>query len=127
MEEELRALLLADGGVSSHVDARVNFGTRPQGQPLPAIVLNTISDTEGVHMNGKGPFDSRVQIDCYGITYGAATLVSRAVLSALNFYRGGGFLIIKHLATRKTREGGSNEVERPYRAGMDFKTIWRPE
>lgn len=127
MEEELRALLLADSGVSSHVSDRVNFGTHPQGHPWPAIVLNVISDTEAVHMNGKGPHDGRVQVDCYGMTYGAAALLSHAVLGALNTYRGGGFLFIKHLSTRNTREGGSNEAERPYRAGMDFETVWRVE
>jgi len=128
MEESIRALLLASSGVSSLVGTRVNFGTHPQGQPLPAIVLNTISDAEDYHMNGSGGlFEGRIQADVYAPTYGAAKLASRAVRKALHFYRGGGFFLITQISARDSREGGSNEAERPYRVSMDFKTSWRPE
>jgi len=121
MEEELRALLLADSGVSSHVGSRVNFGTHPQGQPRPAIVLNTISDAEGYTLSGpNGVTQARVQADCYADTYGAAKLLSRAVRALLSGYSGGSFQGVFHVGTRDGREGGSNEAERPYRVSMDF-------
>tara|TARA_R110002051_G_scaffold325869_1_gene432665 strand:+ start:16421 stop:16807 length:387 start_codon:yes stop_codon:yes gene_type:complete len=127
MEEEFRALLKADPALSAIVGDRIDFGTREQGGALPAIVLNTISDVKDHHMNGSGGlYQGRVQVDCYGMTYGAAKLASRAVVDALHFYRGGGFLLITHLMTRDTRESGSNEAERPYRTGLDFNTSWRP-
>jgi len=127
MEEEFRAFLLATSTITSQVGDRINFGTQPQGHLFPAIVLNTVSDIDGAHMNGGGPSEGRVQVDCYAATYGAAKLVSRAVRSALHLYRGGGFLLIKQISANDSREGGTNEAERPYRSRIDFKTIWRPE
>jgi len=79
-----------------------------------------------VHMNGTGPHEGRVQVDCYGMTYSAAKNAGKAVVAALNAYRGGGFLFISHASTRDSREGGTNEAERPYRTGLDFNITWRP-
>lgn len=126
MEEEFRAILLGASAVTDICSNRVNFGANPQGSGHPSIVLNTISGFESVHMNGTGPFEGRVQVDCYADTYGAANGLSRAVMGALHFYRGGGFLMIANDAVRDTREGGSNEADRPYRSSLDFTLTWRP-
>jgi len=126
MEEELRALLKADAATAALVGSRIDWGVRPQGKPLPAVVMNVISDAEDYHMNGpNGLFQGRVQVDCYGLTYVAAKAVSRAVRTALHTYRGGKFQLILHVSTRDSREGGTNEAERPFRVGMDFTTAWR--
>jgi len=127
MEEEFRALLLATSAVTALVGTRINWGVHPQGASLPAIVLNTVSGFDGLHMNGTGPHEGRVQVDCYATTFGAAKAASRAVIEVLHAYRGGGFLFIQHSSTRDSREGGSNEADRPYRTGLDFNTTWRPE
>ncbi len=127
MEEEFRALLLADADVVSQVAARVNFGAHPQGDPLPAIVLNTISDREHMSMNSAtGLSQGRVQVDCYAHSYGEAKRISRAAKAVLHGYRGGGFFLIRHDASRDGRSGGANEVDRPYRSSLDFLTSWRP-
>lgn len=121
MEELLRALLLNDGGVGAHAGNRINFGTHPQGQPLPAIVLNTISDLEGYTLSGpEGVSQARVQVDCYAQTYGAAKLLSRAVRSLLSGYQNGALQGVFLAGLRDGREGGSNEAERPYRVSLDF-------
>jgi hypothetical protein len=126
MEEEFRAILLASSGVTALVQSdAVNWGVHPQGVPYPALVLNLISGFDGIHMNGTGPYEGRVQVDCYAMTYGKAKVISRAVVSTLNFHRSGGFLIISHLSSKDSREGGSNEAERPYRTGLDFNIKWR--
>jgi len=128
MEEAIRALLLASSGVTALVGTRVNFGAHPQGQDYPAIVLNTISDIEDHHMNGAGGLSQgRVQVDVYAGTYGAAKVASRAVKTALHFHRDSNFFLILHLSTRDTREGGTNEADRPHRVGMDFSTSWRSD
>lgn len=128
MEEDFLALLRGDAGLTSLVADRINFGEHPQGEAFPAIVLNTISDIEDHHMNGSGGlFSGRVQLDCYGVSYGAAKIVSRAARAVLHHYRGGGFLIITHLSTRDDRQGGDNEADRKHRVSMDFKTQWRLE
>jgi len=127
VEEELRTLLRSTSSVTSIVGQRIEWVAQPQGAALPAIVLNTVSGFDGIHMNGTGPYEGRVQADCYGLTYTTAKTASRAVIEALNAYRGGGFLFIQHVSTRDSREGSSNEAERPYRASLDFNITWRPE
>jgi len=121
MEELMRAALLASSGVSSLAGSRVNFGTHPQGQPLPALVLNTISDFEGYLIAAPdGMFNARLQVDCYADGYGPAKLLSRAVQTALSGYSGNGIQGVFHVSSRDSREGGSNEADRPYRVSLDF-------
>ena len=121
MEEAIRALLLADSGVSGLAGSRVNFGTHPQGEPFPAIVLNTVSDADDYTLQGpSGATQARIQADCYATTYGGAKLLSRAVRSLLSGYQGGSLQGVFLAGSRDGREGGSNEAARPYRVSMDF-------
>jgi hypothetical protein len=125
MEEQLRALLLAATGVTALASTRVNFGEHPQGQPLPAVVLNTVQDAEGHDLEGVDDLSQgRVQIDCYAATYGAAKLLARAVRGALDGYKGGDFMGVFLVSARDGREGGTNEADRPFRVSMDFLTNW---
>lgn len=127
MEEEVRALLLANSAVSALAGNRLNFGEHPQGADYPGAVLMTVSGDTDMHMNGGGGLEqSRLQVDCYGTTYKAAKDLSRAIIDALHFYRGGGFFLINHLSTRDSRDVGPNEVKRLYRTSLDFNTAWRP-
>lgn len=123
MEEEFRALVVAATALPA---SRVNFGAHPQGESLPGVVLQVISAIDGLHMQGPDRFpESRVQVDCYAPTYAGAKQVSRAVMAELHGYRGGGFALVQHAGTRESREGGSNEADRPYRVSLDFITHWR--
>ena len=127
MEEQLRAILLASSGVTSLVPAtRINWGVHPQGAPLPGLVLNVASDAEGMVMNGpNGLSEGRVQIDAYAESYSQAKALSRAVIDALHGLRTTKFRLVTHVATRDSREGGTNEAGRPFRVSMDFTTAWR--
>ncbi|MBR9765390.1 MAG: DUF3168 domain-containing protein [Rhodobacteraceae bacterium] len=121
MEEIMRALLLADSGVSDFVEDRISFGAQGQGDGLPAIVLNTISDAEGYLINQPdGLAEARLQVDCYALSYRDAKLTSRAVRAALSGHAGDGIKGVFHAGSRDSREGGANEVERPYRVSLDF-------
>lgn len=121
MEKQIRAVLRGNVAVASHVAQRVNFGAHPQGQPLPAIVLNTVSDLEGITLSGpSGLSAGRIQVDCYADQYGAAKLLSRAVKAALHGYSGDGVQGVFHAGSRDSREGGTNEADRPYRVSLDF-------
>lgn len=125
MEEVFRALLLNSAAVSARVGGRVDWGARVQGQALPALVLNVVSAAEGLTQQGPdGLQEARVQVDCYALTYGAAKQLSRDVIALLHGYRGGGFGLVQHIATRDSREGGTNEAERPYRVSLEFNTFW---
>lgn len=123
MEEAIRALLLASSGVVSLCGDRIDFGANTQGAGYPRIVLWVIGDAEGHTLEGPdGLSVGRVQVDCYGVTYGAAKQVSRAVRALLDGYSGGEFQGVFLAGTRDTREGGSNEAERPFRTSLDFIT-----
>lgn len=127
MELQFRALLTSSAAITALVPAaRINFGTNRQGAGYPAIVLNTISDIEGIHMNGPDRFyEGRVQVDVYGGTYKAVKDISKAVRTLLHGYRSTNFRLIMSVSARDSREGGSNEADRPYRVSMDFTTAWR--
>jgi hypothetical protein len=126
MEEDLRAVLLADATVTGLVIDRVDWGSRRQGAPLPAMVLYVVSGAEGYTLKGAdGLSITRVQIDCYGDTYASAKTLSRAVISALGGYSDTDFPGVFHVGTRDDREGGSNEADRPFRTSLDFNVNWR--
>jgi hypothetical protein len=127
MEEALKALLAATAGVTALAPAaRINWGARAQGAALPALVLNVISDVEEYTLQaGDGLFRARVQADCYAVTTLQAKQLSRAVRAVLSGYRGGNFRLVEHVATRDSRESGTNEADRPYRRSLDFETFWK--
>lgn len=127
MEPEFKALLAGSSAVSALVsDDRINWGEHPQGVGRPGIVLNVVSGAEGLVMNGpNGLFEGRVQVDCYGETPASPKQVAAAVKALLHGYRDAAFRLIQHLSTRDTREGGTNEADRPFRVSMDFSVAWR--
>ncbi|MGI3169986.1 DUF3168 domain-containing protein [Pseudooceanicola sp. C21-150M6] len=126
MEEELRELLRGETGISGLVGERVDWGVTPQGTAYPNIVLNTVGGAEGMTMQGPdGLFMGMVQVDCYGETYASAKTVSRAVIAVLNGYRADGFKGVFLASTRDSRDGGTNEAERPFRVSLDFNINWR--
>ena len=127
MEEQLRALLLASSGVTSLVPAaRINWGEHPQGTGTPYLHLMTVSGAEGLHLKGRdGLSEFRVQIDACAPAYPQAKQVSRAVIAALHGHRSGGLRLVSHVATRDSREGGTNEAERLFRVSLDFTISWR--
>lgn len=123
MQTDFRAALAAANVVTA---ARIGWGTVPQGATLPALVLNVIDHADGETLKGRdGLFAGLVQVDCYALTPKAVQETADAVVSALSGYRAGNFRRISLVGRRDSREGGSNEAERPYRVSLDFETHWR--
>jgi hypothetical protein len=84
MEANLIAKLLATAGVTALVSTRINWSRRPQGSALPAIVLHRIDGSPDYHHAGaSGLVQSRVQVDCWAASYGAAKAIARAVETAV--------------------------------------------
>jgi hypothetical protein len=84
MEAALIAKLLASTAVTNLVSVRINWSRRPQGAALPCIVLQRVSGLPDVHHAGaSGLVVSRVQVDCWGASYGSAKAVARAVETAI--------------------------------------------
>lgn len=129
MEEAFRAALIGASAVTSLVPVRsINWGEHPQGGGLPSIVMHVISGAEGLTLKGPdGLSQGRVQVDCRGESKASAKAVSRAVIATLHGYRSGGLRLVAHVATRESREGGSNEAERAFRVSLDFTTSWRTQ
>jgi len=84
MEEDLAARLLADPAVVEAVAGRVNWVERPQGDSLPAIVLQLISPARDYVLDGAQTLrEDRVQVDCWGASYAAAKQAARAMIAAI--------------------------------------------
>lgn len=85
MEEDLRGRLkLVVPGVP------VDWGWTAQGVPVPRVVLTMVSDVPDMTHDGPSGYrQSRVQIDVYGASYGAAKDVARKIEAALSGLRAG--------------------------------------
>ncbi|OWU77601.1 DUF3168 domain-containing protein [Marinibacterium profundimaris] len=126
MEDELRALLRGAPAVSALAIGGVHWGARPQGRPLPAVVLHLIGGGEGATLKGGDGLEiCRVQVDAWAPEPGEAMALRRAVTGLLHGYAGGGFRGIFEDGRRMDRQGGTNEAQRPWRASVDFVTNWK--
>jgi len=90
MEEALRGLLAANAGVAARAGSRIYWRLVPQAQSnQDCIVLHRISGVRDYHTEApSGLVVSRVQVDCRGVSYSAAKLIARAVVAAVDGYRG---------------------------------------
>lgn len=121
MEEQLRAVLLASAPVDALVDGRINWTEHPQGKPYPAIVLHGISDVEETTLDGPaGISDARVQVDCFGYSFGEAKQLSRAVRRLLSGYRAPPLQGVIFLNSRDGRAGEAVGADRIYAVSLDF-------
>jgi hypothetical protein len=119
MEEALRALLRGNPAVAALVGTRVDWGMRPQGSSLPAICLTVISDAPvNRTLDGPGPSQARVQVDCFGATYASAKTVARAVRRALDGRKDQTFLGIFIAGARDLPD--DDGVSTVHNVSMDF-------
>lgn len=92
MEEALVAYIIAASGVTALLGTtatRVYWGNAPQNTAKPYVVLTRISGVRDYHQTAaSGLVASRVQADCYGLTYASAKGVARALEARLSGYRG---------------------------------------
>lgn len=127
MEESLVALLLATAGITSLVSTRIYWTLKPQGTANPYIVLTRVSGVRDYAYQGPSRLiPSRVQVDCYGLTFASAKNIARAVearLSGVKLTQGatifeGGFLE----GERDTFEAEATP-DKLFRTSLDF-IIW---
>ena len=122
MEAALIANLLASVGITALVSTRINWSRRPQGEALPAIVLHRIDGTPDVHHGGaSGLGVSRVQVDCWGASYGSAKAVARAVeaaVTAQTFTQG--VIRFDVILIADERDSTSDETTPIFRTSLDL-------
>ena len=129
MEEAIINRLLATAGVTALVGTRVYPGARTQGSALPALVFNRISGVRDYTMTqASGLVESRVMVDVWAASYGAAKTLARAARAALSGISGT-FSGIEIQGVFLDGERDSFEGEAPkrlFRVSMDFK-VWAVE
>jgi hypothetical protein len=73
-----------DTAVTALVGTRKHWVTRKQGDPLPAIVLQVISEDRPQHLAGfEAMRTARVQVGALALKYGEARQVLEAAIAAL--------------------------------------------
>lgn len=88
MEQDLRALIQG----LAPADTPVDWGVNDASTALPRIVLTLVSGTH-IYAFG-GPQDLRqyrVQVDCYGATYGTTKTLARSLIAGLSGHRDNNF------------------------------------
>ncbi len=121
MKRHLRSLLLSDSGIKALVERRVNYLRHKQGAPLPAILLHVITDPDEYNLSDVSDFaQGRVQIDCDGADYVAASELEDAVRALLSGYSDDRFQGV-FLAGRREGDGPLNSAGEPgFRISLDF-------
>jgi hypothetical protein len=123
MEEQLRALLLADPGVSAQLGTRIWWGRNPQGastEPNYAILQKIGKDTD-YHMQGpSGYVQSRVQIDVYSADYLIAVTAARSIIAKLSGLQEGIFQGIFEDTERDLPAADPGQVTNLFRRSVDF-------
>jgi hypothetical protein len=127
----LRAHMLADAAVAEMVGSRVSWGGRPRTAALPAVVLYMIDAERDYAMRTPtGLVRSRVQADCWAVTYGEAVSVSRAVRGSLSGLRTtiGGIEIQGVFADleRDLSDDDTGAAELLFRISQDYQ-VWHSE
>jgi hypothetical protein len=120
MEEQLVQILSSAPGVPSGI----HWGARPEGEPLPGVVLNVISDRSSHTQEGPdGLSMSRVQVDVYASSFGGAKSAARSIRRLLDGYGSGEIQGIFRLSERDSNEE-SKDGGRTYRVSQDFEIAW---
>lgn len=120
MEKQLVQILAASPGVPGNV----HWGARPEGESLPGLVLNVISDQSGHTQEGPdGLSMSRVQVDVYATSFPEAKSAARAIRRALDGYGAGDIQGIFRLSERDSSTEGKGG-KRTFRCSQDFEIAW---
>lgn len=123
MEELLRALLLADPGVSASLGTRIWWGRNPQGVSTTPnyAILQVIGKDTDYHMQGpSGYFQSRVQIDLYSADYSIAKIAARSIVAKLSGFKDDFFMGIFADTERDLPATDPGQVTNLFRVSVDF-------
>jgi hypothetical protein len=129
MEELLSSTLLADSPLYNLVSNRITWNTRPQLSAVPAIVLTKVSSIRDYHMAGSsGLVTTRVQVDCWALTFASAVAVARAVRVALSgsTFSDSGVEVQGAFLDGERHFFEEATAERFHRVSLDFE-IWHSE
>jgi hypothetical protein len=126
----LIAKLLATAGVTTLVSTRIRPVLAHQTDTLPLVVVHKISHRPEYSTSAAISYaETRVQIDCWGLTMASAQAVGAAVktaLSGVSFTQGGvTFSGLFVQGERHSFEGDQPEARR-FRCSLDFQ-VWHTD
>lgn len=79
-----RRLLVEDATLAGIVGTRVYPVTRPQSDPLPALVIHSVYEDQDIVLAGpRQGFENRMSVECIAGSAGAAHDLGEAVKAAL--------------------------------------------
>jgi hypothetical protein len=130
MEESLIGYLKAASGITALLGTnpvRIYWTLAPQNVAKPYATLQRISGNRDTHMKGvSGLVESRVQVDCYGLTYAASKGVARAVEARISggaFTQSGTAFRVCLLDTERDGYEDGATPDKLFRTSLDF-IIW---
>lgn len=117
MKEALKARLIAETGLP------VAWGLSPRGTSEPRITLTTVGgDTDYTHDGPSGLREARVQVDCFGQSYGEAEIAARAVTAALSGWGASGITVVFKLSERDTVPSAETGI---FRSSADYRVLYQ--
>jgi hypothetical protein len=118
MEEQLISRLVGNAGVTAIAGNRISWGSRPQAQDTPDVLLTKVSGGDNYDLQGITAIrQSRVQIDCYAEQFQDVTLLGRAVRECLSGQGFGDVQLCMLDMERSTFEDGTPPL---HRTMLDF-------
>lgn len=127
IETALFSCLQGTAAIAAIVGDRIAPMERAQGEPLPGITYQVISDVPGYHLGGEsGHSVARIQVDCWATTYLAVKQLAEQVRLAVSGFTGTwsehaitGVLVQDNGDLPESVELGSEAG--PHRASMDLR------
>lgn len=130
MEKDLIAYMLTLTGITTLCSSRIYPISRPQGDSLPALVVQRISGSPEYADDGEVGLEfGRIQVRAWGETYGAAKDLIAAVIDNLSAVadvtQGSTTFRQIHVDVIRDdpRTGGNNTSEYLFSSSVDL-TIW---
>lgn len=129
-EEQLRAALLADAGVSALVGSQVHQDIAPENAALPCIVFvrsSSSPDEESYTFDGPGLYRTNITLSALAIEAAEAHSVADAIKALLNNFRGAltASQNVQVALLRDFRDVGFSDISPGYRWDLDFEFIHR--
>mgnify|MGYP001619666212 CR=1 FL=1 len=119
------ARLLNAAPIASAVATRINWTRRPQGETLPSIVVETITDPRPQTMDGPDSIRaSRIRVHCNAATEADADALAEPVIAALTPAGSfGGVWFDNSYVDQVRPTGGDTDDGFIHRTSIDF-IIW---
>lgn len=126
MEGALRARLLAAAPVTNIVGTRVYWDDRPQGSPLPAVLLTVISDIRDQTLKDFDILQARVQADAIGTTFAQKKALKEAVIATLApAHLNDGIQFMRATQISAVPRNERTETQFIFRDAIDFFIRWK--